>query len=62
MLGRGQETPENHPLNVVRGFFYRLVRPKEQQRYLMTIKNLGSGMINFLFRVLLDNEPAVVLP
>ena len=25
MLGRGQETPENHPLNVVRGFFYRLV-------------------------------------
>jgi len=25
MLGRGQETPENHPLIVVRGFFYRLV-------------------------------------
>jgi len=24
MLG-GQETPENHPLNVVRGFFYRRV-------------------------------------
>ena len=25
MLGRGQETPENHPLIVLRGFFYRLV-------------------------------------
>jgi hypothetical protein len=25
MMGRGQETPENHPLIVVRGFFYRLV-------------------------------------
>jgi len=27
MLGRGQETPENHPLIAVRGFFYRLVMP-----------------------------------
>jgi hypothetical protein len=26
MLARGQETPENHPLIAVRGFFYRLVR------------------------------------
>jgi hypothetical protein len=26
MMGRGQEAPENHPLIVVRGFFYRLVR------------------------------------
>jgi len=26
MPGKGQETPENHPLIVVRGFFYRLVR------------------------------------
>jgi hypothetical protein len=26
MLGKGQVTPENHPLIVVRGFFYRLVR------------------------------------
>jgi hypothetical protein len=26
MVGRGQETPENHPLIAVRGFFYRLVR------------------------------------
>jgi len=26
MVGRGQETLENHPLIVVRGFFYRLVR------------------------------------
>jgi len=25
MLGRGQETSENHPLIAVRGFFYRLV-------------------------------------
>ena len=25
MLGRGQETPENHLLIAVRGFFYRLV-------------------------------------
>jgi hypothetical protein len=25
MMGRGQETSENHPLIVVRGFFYRLV-------------------------------------
>jgi hypothetical protein len=25
MIGRGQETPENQPLIVVRGFFYRLV-------------------------------------
>ncbi len=25
MLGRGQETPENHPLNVVRWGSYRLV-------------------------------------
>jgi len=24
--GKGQVTPENHPLIVVRGFFYRLVR------------------------------------
>ena len=33
MVGRGQETPENHPLIVIRGFFYRLVstnRPKKQ--------------------------------
>jgi hypothetical protein len=26
MLGRGQVTPENHPLIVVVGFFYRPVR------------------------------------
>jgi hypothetical protein len=26
MLRRGKETPENHPLSPVRGFFYRLVR------------------------------------
>jgi hypothetical protein len=25
MLGRGQETPENHPLIAGKGFFYRLV-------------------------------------
>ena len=27
MPGKGQVTPENHPLILVRGFFYRLVRP-----------------------------------
>jgi hypothetical protein len=26
ILGKGQETPENHPLIVVRGFSYSLVR------------------------------------
>jgi hypothetical protein len=26
MLARGHETPENHPLITVKGFFYRLVR------------------------------------
>jgi hypothetical protein len=26
MLGKGQGTPKNYPLVVVRGFFYRLVR------------------------------------
>jgi hypothetical protein len=30
MPGRGQETPENHPLIVVRGFFYRLVEAVEK--------------------------------
>jgi hypothetical protein len=25
MVGRGQETPENHPIIVLRGFFYRFV-------------------------------------
>jgi len=29
MLGRGQETRENYPLIVVRGFFYSLVRGLE---------------------------------
>ncbi len=28
MPGMGQVTPENHPLILVRGFFYRLVRPE----------------------------------
>jgi len=28
MLGKGQVTPENHPLILLRGFFYRLVRQK----------------------------------
>jgi hypothetical protein len=28
MLGKGQETPENHPLIVMLDFFYRLVRHK----------------------------------
>ncbi len=30
MLGRGQETPENHPLIVVRGFFSSLVSLTKQ--------------------------------
>jgi hypothetical protein len=31
MLERGQETNENHPFIVVRGFFYRLVRVKDYE-------------------------------
>jgi hypothetical protein len=29
MLGRLQETPENHPIIISKGFFYRLVRQRE---------------------------------
>jgi hypothetical protein len=41
MLGKGQVTPENHPLIAVRGFFYRLVR--FIRKYEKSLWNLHFG-------------------
>ena len=43
MLGRGQEAPENHPLNVMRGFFYRLV--SSHGGWLAKILTTGLNMV-----------------
>jgi hypothetical protein len=39
MLGKDQETPENHALSVRRGFFYRLVRRKRKNFVSLRLKN-----------------------
>jgi hypothetical protein len=44
MLGMGEEDPENHPLIVLRGFFYRLVRQtgKDEDQTPRSSKGLGT--------------------
>lgn len=44
ILGKGQVTPENHPLIVVRGFFYRLIRQtgKDEDQTPRSSKGLGT--------------------
>jgi len=50
MLGRGQETSENHPLIAVRGFFYRLVR-------LIKIREKFMKYVSLFLLVILSCNP-----
>lgn len=54
MLGRSQETPENYPLVVVRGFFYRLVRPRnamvQRQEAEKLIKIIRPYPVKYLYK------------
>ena len=47
MLAKGEETPENHSLSVVRGFFYRLVMELIMKP---TIEKVGKLLITLLIQ------------
>lgn len=58
MPGKGQVVPENHPLIVVRGFFYRFVRCKEGMSSMRCLN--GWQRIGVIFSVCWVSVAAVL--